>query len=197
MLALWQVSISSLYSLTCPNRLNTRAADRATGIIYTDTQAHIDNNILTYCMYTHKYSLYMQRQRPDSCQPTCDAGLVIFITMNKLLCYEKFCFGCLWMCFWTGKKGNERFHLPIYIYQYTCDIFQRLLTYVNYYYVLHDNTEYKLYTTKLQVIFSLDCDFQGQTLEFKYGSMEDSNKPSNYVSKLVKLAPNLMRLLGC
>lgn len=45
----------------------------------------------------------------------------------------------------------------------------------------HDSTE-------LQVVFPEDSGFQGQTMRFKDGPIEDSNKPSYYVSKLVKLA---------
>lgn len=38
MLAVWQVSISSRQSQACSSRLNTEAADRATGIrLYTHT----------------------------------------------------------------------------------------------------------------------------------------------------------------
>lgn len=73
MLALRQVSISSLRSQTCPNKLNSTAADRATGInIYTST--HIDtlwHTDIMY-MYMHKFSI-------------CDTGLVIFITQQTIL----------------------------------------------------------------------------------------------------------------
>lgn len=77
MLALRQVSISSLRSQTCPNKLNSTAADRATGInIYTSThtRAHIDtlwHTDIKY-MYMHKFSI-------------CDTGLVIFITQQTIL----------------------------------------------------------------------------------------------------------------
>lgn len=73
MLALWQVSISSLHCQTCPNRLNTRPADRPTGInIYTDThrRVHIDTLWHTNILYVHTQILTLHAETVSWQLPT-------------------------------------------------------------------------------------------------------------------------------
>lgn len=117
---LWQVSISTLLSQTSPNRLNTGAADRATGIIiYTHTLTHTLCDILTWCAYTQILTL---QAWTVSLQLLTETGLVIFKAVNTLLCCEwceKFWVVFLsmaehcWTCTEQKSYSDRQHELPI------------------------------------------------------------------------------------